>query len=138
MDLGWRLADPILSALIALLIVYNTRKLIITVLNVLLEGSPERIDAYKLCADIEEMEGVTLIHDVHVWTITSGNEAFTAHVLVDPSNQGDVDQLIKRMQDMLHGEYGIGHVTVQVEQSLDGCTENHHLGHLLAFASSEH
>ena len=112
MALVWRLADPILSALIVLLIVYNTRKLIISVLN-------------------------TLIHDVHVWTITSGNEAFTAHVLVDPSNQGDVDQLTRRMQNMLHGEYGIGHVTVQVEQSLDGCTDNHHVGRLLAFARSE-
>ena len=70
MALGWRLADPILSALIVLLIVYNTRKLIISVLNI-------------------------LIHDVHVWTITSGNEAFTAHVLVDPRNRGDLDQLIK-------------------------------------------
>ncbi|MCE2404258.1 MAG: cation diffusion facilitator family transporter [Dehalococcoidia bacterium] len=132
----WHIADPILSVVIAVLIVYNTRKLIVNILNVLLEGSPERIDVYKLCHDIEEMEGVTLIHDVHVWTITSGNEAFTAHVLLDPAYQGNLDGLIKGMQDLLHNEYGIGHATIQVERSVEGCTENHHVGHLLAYARS--
>ena len=136
MAFQWQIADPILSVVIAVLIVYNTRRLILSVLNVLLEGSPERIDVYKLCHDIEEMEGVTLIHDVHVWTITSGNEAFTAHVLLDPAFQGELDGLIKRMQDLLHREYGIGHVTIQVERSVDGCTENHHVGHLLAYSRS--
>ena len=130
----WYIADPILSVVIALLIVYNTRKLIITILNVLLEGSPERIDVYKLCSDIEDMEGVTLIHDVHVWTITSGNEAFTAHVLLDPSYTGDTGRLTQRMQDLLHDNYGIGHVTLQLERSVASCTEDHHVGHLLARA----
>lgn len=63
---------------------YNTRKLIVSILNVLLEGSPERIDVYKLCSDIEEMEGVTLIHDIHVWTINSGNEAFSEGEKISP------------------------------------------------------
>ncbi len=134
MAFEWHIADPILSVIIALLIVYNTRKLIVSILNVLLEGSPQHIDVYKLCSDLEDMEGVTLIHDVHVWTITSGNEAFTAHVLMDPSYQGDIDQLTVRMQDLLHNEYGINHVTVQLEKSLEGCTEDHHVGHLLALS----
>ncbi len=137
MTFEWHLADPILSVVIALLIVFNTRKLIVSVLNVLLEGSPEHIDVYRLCSDIEEMEGVTLIHDVHIWTITSGNEAFTAHVLVDPAYQGDLNQLTKRMLNLVHDRYGVGHVTIQLERSLDGCTEDHHVGHLLAFARSE-
>ena len=136
MAFGWYIADPILSVVIAFLIVYNTRKLIGRILNVLLEGSPERIDVYKLCSDIEEMEGVTLIHDVHVWTITSGNEAFTAHVLLDPAFQGDLDALKKKVQDLVHDSYGIGHVTLQLERSVEGCKEDHHLGHLLARARS--
>ena len=134
MAFEWHIADPILSVVIALLIVYNTRRLIISILNVLLEGSPEHIDVYKLCSDLEDMEGVTLIHDVHVWTITSGNEAFTAHVLMDPSYQGDIDELTVIMQDLLHNEYGINHVTLQLEKSLEGCTEDHHVGHLLALS----
>ena len=134
MAFEWHIADPILSVVIALLIVYNTRRLVVSILNVLLEGSPEHIDVYKLCSDLEDMEGVTLIHDVHVWTITSGNEAFTAHVLMDPSYQGDIDKLTVRMQDLLHNEYGINHVTLQLEKSVDGCTEDHHVGHLLALS----
>ena len=132
----WYVADPILSVVIAMLIVYNTRKLIGRIVNVLLEGSPERIDVYKLCSDIEDMEGVTIIHDVHVWTITSGNEAFTAHVLLDPAYTGNLDALKKRMQNLVHGTYGIGHVTLQLEQSVDGCKEDHHVGHLMARARS--
>ena len=78
------LVDPILSVIIALLIVWNTRHLIVRITNVLLEGAPEHIDLYELCYEIEEVEGVTLIHDVHVWTIYKGNEAFATHVLMDP------------------------------------------------------
>ena len=136
MAFEWYIADPILSVIIAMLIVYNTRKLIGRIVNVLLEGSPERIDVYKLCSDIEDMEGVTLIHDVHVWTITSGNEAFTAHVLLDPAYRGNLDALKKRMQDLVHGSYGIGHVTIQLESSVEGCKEDHHVGHLPARARS--
>ena len=85
LTLGWDLVDPILSVVIALLIVWSSRSLMTTVFQMLLEGVPKHIDVYSLCSDIEDVEGVTLIHDVHVWTITSGSEAFTAHVLVDPS-----------------------------------------------------
>ena len=87
---------------------WGTRRLIVRVLNVLLEGVPENVDVYKLCSDIENMEGVTLIHDVHVWTITTGNDAFTAHVLIDPSYQGDMTELLNRIQDLVHRNFGIG------------------------------
>ncbi len=127
---GWVLIDPILSVLIALLIVWSSRHLMFTVLNTLLEGVPKHIDVYKLCSDIEELEGVTLIHDVHVWTITSGREAFTAHILVDPDYSGDMTLLLNRMKDIAHNDFGIDHVTIQLETSVAGCTENHHVGHL--------
>ena len=134
MGFGWHIADPILSVGIALPIVYNTRKLTASIVNVLLEGTPKHIDVYRLCSELEEMEGVTVIHDVHVWTITSGSEAFTAHILVDPDFDGDLDQLTVRMQNLVHENYGINHVTIQLEKTSQGCTENHHVGHLLAEA----
>ncbi len=130
----WYIADPIVSVAIGLLIIYNTRHLIVSIVNVLLEGAPEHIDVYQLCSDLEDMEGVTLVHDVHVWTITSGNEAFTAHVLLDPEYTGDFSQLVKRMQDVVHKKYGIGHSTIQLEQTTSGCREDHHVGHLVARA----
>ena len=127
----WHLVDPILSVLIALLILWSSRHLMITVMNVLLEGTPQHIDAYKLCNDIEEVEGVTLIHDVHIWTITSGSEAFTVHVLVDPSYEGGNEAIRTKIQDIAHNRYGIGHVTLQLEHTASTCKEDHHVDHLL-------
>ncbi len=129
---GWDIADPILSVVIALLILFNTRKLTGTIFHVLLEGAPAHIDVLKLCSDIENEEGVTLIHDVHVWTITSGSEAFTAHVLMDPSYTGSQEDLLTRICAVARNSYGIGHVTVQLEQSVTDCNENHHVDHLAA------
>ena len=134
MTLGWTIADPILSVVIAVLIVYNTRRLLDTVINVLLEGTPEHIDVYKLCSDIEDVEGVTLIHDVHVWTLTSQVEAFTAHTLIDPSWQGDLDLMLSRVKYIVHREFSINHATIQLERTASDCTEDHHVEHLFARA----
>ena len=133
----WVIADPIISIIIGFLILASSWGLVTRVFHVLLEGTPEHVDVYSLCADIEEIEGVQLIHDVHCWTITSNDEAFTAHVLVDPSYEGDIDELISRAQDLAHDKYNIGHVTIQAEQSLVSCTENHHVGHLAFTARPE-
>ena len=133
----WFWADPLLSVVIGLLILIASRGLLVQVFHVLLEGTPTHIDVYELCNDIEAVEGVTLIHDVHVWTITSQSESLSAHVLIDPDHDGDVDELITRIQAIVHDKYGIGHATVQVESSLDGCIEDHHVGHLMHRSASE-
>lgn len=126
---GWHAADPIISMIIGVLILFASRGLILQVFHVLIEGTPEHIDVYALCNDIEMVPGVTLIHDVHVWTITSQSESFSAHVLVDPDHDGDLDDLITELQDI--ARYGIEHATIQVESSLSGCVEDHHVGHLM-------
>lgn len=125
------IVDPILSVVIALLILWNTRHLIVRVTNVLLEGTPEHIDVFELCYEIEEVEGVTLIHDVHVWTINQGNEAFTAHVLMDPSYHEDNQASLEQIKRIVRS-YGIGHATIQLERSVAACQEGefHHVGHL--------
>lgn len=125
------IVDPILSVVIALLILWNTRHLIVRITNVLLEGTPEHIDVFELCYEIEEVEGVTLIHDVHVWTINQGNEAFTAHILMDPSYHEDDQVPLERIKDIVHS-HGIGHATIQLERSVAACQEGefHHVGHL--------
>ena len=125
------IVDPILSVVIALLILWNTRHLIVRITNVLLEGTPEHIDVFELCYEIEEVEGVTLIHDVHVWTINQGNDAFTAHVLMDPSFHGDNQMSMERIKEIVHS-HGIGHATIQLERSVAACQDEefHHVGHL--------
>ena len=130
LTLGWTITDPILSVLIGILIMVSSWRLVAKEFRVILEGTPEHIDVYRLCSDIEGLEGVTVIHDVHVWTITPGSEAFTAHVVLDPSYEGDPEELLKRMQKIPRDKYGIGHVTIQLERSADGCTERHHVDHL--------
>ena len=132
MGFGWTIADPIISVVIALLILNGTRGLIGRVVNVLLEGAPEHLDVYKLCSDIEDFPGVTLIHDVHVWTITSGMVAFTAHVLIDPNYPGDRDELLRSIKDLAHENFGITHATIQAEESVLGCREDHHVDHLVS------
>lgn len=123
------IVDPILSVVIALLILWNTRHLIVRITNVLLEGTPEHIDLFELCYEVEEVEGVTLIHDVHVWTITQGNEAFSAHVLMDPSYHEDSQDSLEEIKQIVH-RHGIGHATIQLERSVAECREFHHVGHL--------
>ena len=129
---GWVIIDPILSLLIAGLIVFSSRRLIWKTVNVLLEGTPEHIDLYSLCSDLEEIEGVTLVHDVHVWTISSNYDSLTAHVLIDETHLGDADELLESLRKIAREKYGIHHVTLQLDKSLSDCDENHHLGHLAA------
>ena len=132
---GWELIDPILSLGIAALILLSSRRLVWKTLNVLLGGVPEHIDLYALCSDIEDVEGVTQIHDVHAWTITSNYDLLTAHVLIDPSYPGDMDELLNRMRRIASDKYGLHHITLQICKSAGDCAENHNVGHLDARAA---
>ena len=133
---GWTLADPIVSVVIAILILISSWRLLAKVVHVLLEGTPEHIDVYQLCSKLEDVEGVTLVHDIHVWTLSPGNEALTAHVLIDPDYPGDMEALRLHLREIIHNDFGIGHITLQVEKSLEGCTEDHHFDHMMTPARS--
>ena len=127
---GWALADPVASVIIAVLILASSWRLMKKVIHVLLEGTPEHIDVYQLCSQLEAVEGVTLVHDIHVWTLSPGNEALTAHILIDPDYPDDPEALRLHLRNIIYQDFGIGHITLQVEKSLEGCTEDHHFDHL--------
>ena len=129
---GWWIADPILGVLIGALILAGSWRLVGKVFRVLLEGTPAHLDMGRLCSELESVAGVTLVHDIHAWTITSGYESLTAHVLVDPDYPGELETLRRRLQQIAYKDFGIAHITIQIEQSLEGCTERHHFDHLLA------
>ena len=133
---GWHVADPVLAGLIGIMILSSTWRLLSNVVQVLLEGTPEHIDVYALCYQIEELEGVTLIHDVHCWTLAPGYDAMTAHVLVEPGYQSDEghDSLLDRIRAIAYDEFDIHHITIQLETSASRCLEAHHVDHLLATA----
>lgn len=126
---GWRLADPILSVVIAILILLSTWRLFSKVIHVLLEGAPAHIDVRRLCSALEGVEGVTLVHDIHVWSLAPDYDVLSAHVLVDP-DWHDFALLQRRLREVATHDFGIRHTTIQLEHSPDGCeNENHHLGY---------
>ena len=130
----WDLADFVLSVFIGLLIMFSSCRLAIKVFRILLEGTPAGVDMYELCSKVEDEEGVTLVHDVHAWTITTGYNALAAHILMDPGYQGDSQALLQSLRKIIQQEFGIHHVTLQMEYSANECSEDHHVDHLAATA----
>lgn len=112
---GWYAADPLFSFLIGLLIVWSSWNLIRESTNVLLEGTPAHINLAAVEDSILETEGVEDVHDLHIWTITSGREALSAHVIhVEAISQAE---LLKRLRTKLHERFGLDHLTIQMETS---------------------
>ena len=133
---NWVLIDPILSVGIALLIVVSSWRLVLRSLNVLLGGVPEHIDLYALCAEIEDVPGVTLIHDVHVFTVTSNFDLMTGHIIIDPAYRGYEDEIQHQLRRIASEKYRLHHVTFQLCYSAGECSEDHHVGHLEALSRS--
>ncbi len=134
---GWTLVDAIVGMVLGALLLVAAWQLSGKVFSVLVEGTPADVDVYRLCSRMEEIEGVTLVHDIHVWTVSSRYRALTAHVLIDPEFGGDVDRLLVTLRGIAADEFNLRHVTIQVERSLEGCEEDHHVGHLEAHSKSD-
>jgi cobalt-zinc-cadmium efflux system protein len=110
---GWYAADPLFSVLISLLIVWSSWNLIRESVNILLEGTPAHINLAAVEEAILETSGVEAVHDLHVWTITSGREALSAHVIhAEPISQ---PELLKQLRTKLHDRFGVDHLTIQME-----------------------
>lgn len=110
---GWYAADPLFSSLISLLIVWSSWHLIRESTNVLLEGTPAHINLAAVEDAILQTKGVEDVHDLHVWTITSGREALSAHVIhVETISQAE---LLKELRAKLQDRFGVDHLTIQME-----------------------
>jgi cobalt-zinc-cadmium efflux system protein len=110
---GWTGADPLASGLIVLLILPRTWRLLRQAVNVLLEGTPAHLSLAEIEAAITRVSGVRRVHDLHVWTLTSGREAMSAHVVVEDVR--DSDRLLTALHAVLHARFGIDHTTIQLE-----------------------
>src|SRR5918998_6156636 len=112
---GWYEADPLFSFIISLLIVWSSWNLIRESTNVLLEGTPAHINIAAVEETILQTEGVQDVHDLHIWTITSGREALSAHVIyAETISQAE---LLKQLRSKLHDRFGVDHLTIQMETS---------------------
>jgi len=125
LTLGWTLADPILAIGIALLIAISAVGLIREAVDVLLEATPRHIDTEELRAALLAMPGVTGVHDLHIWTLTTGLYALSCHVVVDGA-AFTCDKLAE-IRHLLHDRYGVPHMTVQMETAEMAAEEDIHL-----------
>jgi cobalt-zinc-cadmium efflux system protein len=110
---GWTLADPLISVVIAAMILVGAWRLVRESVDVLLEATPSHIAVDEVARRVASIEGVTDVHDLHVWTVTSGLVAMTGHAVVpDAARAQEVLATLKRRM----GDLGIQHVTLQIER----------------------
>jgi cobalt-zinc-cadmium efflux system protein len=119
---GWNWADPAVSVLISCLIAWSACALVLQSVHVLMEGAPQGIDVDEVRDALMAVPGVCAVHDLHVWSITSGLEALSAHVI--PAERVDHPELLAKLQATLAHRFGIGHVTIQIEHA--ACADVRH------------
>jgi cobalt-zinc-cadmium efflux system protein len=118
---GWRYADPIVGVAIGLWVLPRTWSLARRALHILFQHAPERVDVDDLTARLGAIPGVAEVHDLHVWTLTSGMEVASAHLAVAPD--ADQSAVLSAAQDLLADDFGLEHATLQVEQPNARCQQ---------------
>lgn len=109
----WYYADPLFSVGIGLFIIPRTWKLLRESIGILLEGTPKDVDLPVLERAISAVPGVRKVHDLHVWTLTSGVHAMSGHIVLEPGADGEAVR--RQADDLLRDEHKIGHTTIQTE-----------------------
>ncbi|AHI32011.1 MULTISPECIES: cation diffusion facilitator family transporter [Marinobacter] len=112
---GWTLADPIIGAGIGLFIVPRTWILLKGAVHILMEGTPPEVDVGLLERQLMDLPGVTAVHDLHVWTLTSGLDALSCHLVVEDMARGR--QALLAAQQTMEKSFGITHCTIQIEDA---------------------
>ena len=112
-DLDW--IDPVLSLGIALLILWGAGRLVLEITDILMEAVPRHLDVDEITRVMEAAEGVVAVHDLHVWTISSGLYALSAHLVIDAGAIGRNDAILTEVKARLMKRYGIDHTTLQIE-----------------------
>jgi cobalt-zinc-cadmium efflux system protein len=113
---GFTLIDPIVSLLIAGLIVWSGGRIVVEAIHVLLEGTPTEVDLGRLARVMGETEGVRRVSDLHAWSLTTGYNALSAHVVGEEQLDAEGrEELARTLGELIRAEFAIHHVTLQVE-----------------------
>ncbi|MBB6729375.1 cation diffusion facilitator family transporter [Cohnella zeiphila] len=115
--LDWTILDPVISVIVSVLILRSAWGVIRHTLHVLMEGTPDGVDPGEIKGALERLAGVLDVHDLHVWTITSGLNSLSCHLLADGRSDGQ--ELLKSAIRLLEDRFGISHATIQIEHSVD-------------------
>lgn len=110
---GWVYADPLIAACIGLFILPRTWRLMAQALRILMEVAPPGLDVEAVRRSILDLPGVADVHDLHVWTVTSGIDTATGHVVLDGST--DFHAVLDQVMALLESEYAVTHATIQCE-----------------------
>lgn len=128
---GWTLIDPLLSVAVALLILRSTWRLLLESANVLMEAVPEGIDYHAVERRLLAIAGVSAVHDLHVWQMSSEGRALSAHLLIESAEHWP--RVLEEARGLLRGEFRVGHVTLQPVWTqlarASGQTHRHHEQH---------
>jgi cobalt-zinc-cadmium efflux system protein len=112
---GWYLIDPILSIMISLVIIYGSWSLVRESVNILLESVPAHINIETVAMELAKVKGVREAYHIHVWTITSGVYALSAHVLIDDQPVSGCRNIVDEIKDLLSDKFNVLHSTIQLE-----------------------
>lgn len=113
--LGWNFADPLMSVVVAVLVLTSGWRVTKEAVHVLMEGTPRNVDLDEVVGAIKNINGVVDIHDLHVWSITSGQNSLSGHVVIEEGTTfEECQQLLRRIEAIL-ADLKIGHVTIQME-----------------------
>jgi cobalt-zinc-cadmium efflux system protein len=115
---GWPYADPLIGAGIGLFILPRTWRLATQAVRILMEAAPPGLDVEQVRADVRGVPGVKDVHDLHIWTLTSGLDAASGHITSEPT--ADLATVLTAVHDVLADRYDVAHATIQVEP--DGFT----------------
>ncbi len=110
---GWTPIDPLLSLLICVLILYSTARLLREALHVLMEGVPPELDLNNVGQELARVPGVVSVHDLHIWMLSPGIPALSAHVVMRDLKAWP--EVLASMRQLLDKQYSVGHVTLQPE-----------------------
>ena len=117
----WYIADPIVSVAVALLILRGAWGVVSQSLHILMEGTPAGSNIEAMIASLETIPGVCNVHDVHVWTVTSGYDVFSCHLVV--SKGTNITKVVAAGAELLERQFGIRHTTIQVLEDDADCQE---------------
>lgn len=109
--------DPALSLLIGLLILWGALRLVLEITDILMEAVPRHLDVAAVCGLMEQAPGVLAVHDLHIWTISSGSYALSAHLVVGAGAMGQNDRILDEVKLRLRQTCGIDHTTLQIESA---------------------
>jgi len=113
--------DPIISAMIGLIILSNSFRLIKEGTQILMEASPGHIDLEQMTKDIQKISGVKEVHDLHIWSIGSDVYALSSHILISAEKAPSMNSILSEINEMLESKYRITHTVIQSE--CDRCVE---------------